>query len=216
MSLSFHSRPKFGFFKPGACIAIILNLTLFATGARPQPPEDVPAFGGVTAPLGHDGQHDFDFLIGSWKMHLKRLIHPLTGSTTWVEFDGTARAWKIHGGRANMDEVSLEGPTGKVEGLTLRMYSPQSRQWSLYWGRIKDGNLGQPAIPTVGSFKDGRGEFFDYEPIDGRWIFVRYAWFDITPNSARFEQSFSADGGKAWEANWITYQTRMPSEPATP
>jgi hypothetical protein len=216
MSLPSHSHRKFGPFNLGACVAILLNLTLFATGARPQPPENVPALGGVTAPQEHDGQHDFDFLIGSWKMHLKRLIHPLTGSTTWVEFDGTARAWKIHGGRANMDEVSLEGPSGKIEGLTLRMYSPQSRQWSLYWGRIKDGNLGQPAIPTVGSFKNGRGEFFDYEPIDGRWIFVRYVWFDITPNSARFEQSFSADGGRTWEANWITYQTRVPSEPETP
>jgi hypothetical protein len=216
MRLPLHSRPTPGFLKLGARLAIFVSLTSFASDAWPQPTENAPALGGVTAPVEHDGQHDFDFLIGSWKIHLKRLMHPLTGNTTWVEFDGTARASKILGGRANMDEVSVEGPSGKVEGLTLRMYSPQSRQWSLYWGRIKDGSLGQPVIPTVGSFKGGRGEFFDYEPIDGRWIFVRYVWFDITPDSARFEQSFSADGGKTWEANWITYQTRIPSEPASP
>jgi hypothetical protein len=216
MRLPFHSRPTSGFFNPGTRLAIALGLTSFASNARAQPTENVSALGGVTAPAEHDGQHDFDFLIGSWKIHLKQLVHPLTGSTTWVEFDGTARASKVLGGRANIDEVSVEGPSGKVEGLTLRMYSPQSRQWSIYWGSIKNGSLGQPVIPTVGSFKDGRGEFFDYEPINGRWIFVRYAWFDITPDSARFEQSFSADGGKTWEANWITYQTRIPSEPATP
>jgi hypothetical protein len=216
MSHPILSRPSSGFLKTGARLAIILSLVSLASDAQAQPPGNATSLGGVTAPVEHDGQHDFDFLIGSWKFHLKRLMHPLTGSTTWVEFDGTGRAWKILGGRANMDEVSLESPSGKVEGLTLRMYSPQSRQWSLYWGNIKDGSLGQPVIPTVGSFKDGRGEFFDYEPINGRWIFVRYVWFDITPNSARFEQSFSADGGKTWEANWITYQTRMPSDPATP
>lgn len=211
-----YSRPSSGFFHSGARLAIVLSLASLATDAWSLPPDNATSLGGMTAPAEHDGQHDFDFLMGSWRMHLKRLLHPLTGSTTWVEFDGTARAWKIHGGRANMDEVWLEGPSGKVEGLTLRMYSPQSRQWSLYWGNLKDGSMGQPVIATVGSFKDGRGEFFDYEPINGRWIFVRYVWFDITPDSARFEQSFSADGGRTWEANWITYQTRMPPEPTTP
>lgn len=215
MRLPPHSHPAPCLFNLGVRVAIVLSLSSFASEARPQPPENVPALGKVAGPVEHDGQHDFDFLIGSWKFHLKRLMHPLTGSTTWVEFDGTGRAWRILGGRANMDEVSLEGPSGKVEGLTLRMYSPQSRQWSLYWGNIKDGNLGQPVVPTVGTFKNGRGEFFDYESINGRWIFVRYVWFDVTPDSARFEQSFSTDGGKTWEPNWITYQTRIPSGAAT-
>jgi hypothetical protein len=149
MRLPFHSRRSSGFFKQGARLAILLSFTSFSSEARPNPPENVSMLGGVTAPVEHDGQHDFDFLIGSWKFHLKRLTHPLTGSTTWEEFDGTGRVSKILGGRANIDEVSLAGPSGKVEGLTLRMYSPQSRQWSLYWGRIKDGNLGQPIPPRL-------------------------------------------------------------------
>jgi hypothetical protein len=216
MKSSLHSRRSSGLIAPITRLVLALALMSATPLARSQSPENGTKLGGVAAPVEHDGQHDFDFLIGTWKFHLKRLLHPLTGSTTWAEYDGMGRAFRILGGRANVDEVSLEGPTGKVEGLTLRMYSPQSRQWSLYWGNIKDGTLGQPVVPTVGSFKDGRGEFFDQEPINGRTIFVRYMWFDITPDSARFEQSFSADGGRTWEVNWISSQTRVSSSPVSP
>jgi hypothetical protein len=154
-----------------------------------------------------DGQHDFDFEIGSWKLHLKRLAHPLTGSTTWTEFDGTVVARKIWDGRANLDEFLADSPSGHVEGLTLRLYSPESQQWSLYWASSKAGTLAGP--PQVGEFKNGRGEFYCQDTYNGRMILIRYAWSDITPNSAHFEQAFSDDGGKTWEVNWITDQTRV-------
>lgn len=157
-----------------------------------------------------DGQHDFDFELGTWKIHLKRLLHPLTGSTTWVEFEGTSVTRKVWNGRANLEEFESDGPTGHIEGLTLRLYNPQSRQWSIYWANGKDATLG---VPTIGEFKNGRGEFFDQETFNGRAILVRYVWSDITPNSAHFEQSFSEDGGKTWEVNWITNQTRVQDEP---
>ncbi len=153
-----------------------------------------------------DGQHDFDFELGTWKIHLKRLLHPLTGSNTWVEFDGTSVTRKVWNGRSQIEEFEVESPTGHVEGLTLRLYRPDSHQWYLYWANSKDGVLGQP---TIGEFKKGRGEFFDQEPFNGRAILVRYVWSDITPNSAHFEQSFSDDEGKTWEVNWITDQTRV-------
>ena len=79
-----------------------------------------------------DGQHDFDFYIGTWTQHLKRLEHPLTGSNTWVEYDGTVMVRKVWGGRANLNEFEADGPAGHIEGLTLRLYNPQSHQWSLY------------------------------------------------------------------------------------
>ena len=63
--------------------------------------------------------------------------------------------------------------------------------------------------PTIGEFKNGRGEFFDQETLNGRVIFVRFVISDITPNSCRFEQSFSDDGGKTWEVNWIAIDTRV-------
>src|SRR5689334_13991532 len=91
-----------------------------------------------------DGQHDFDFELGTWKIHLKRLLKPLTGSTTWTEFDGTTVTRKVWDGRANLEQFETDGPTGHIEGLTLRLYNPQSHQWSLYWANSKDGALGQP------------------------------------------------------------------------
>ena len=89
-----------------------------------------------------DGQHDFDFEIGTWKIHLKRLLHPLTGSTSWVEFDGTSVVRKVWDGRAQIEEFEIDGPTGHIEGLTLRLYNPESHQWSLYWANSKDWHPG--------------------------------------------------------------------------
>jgi hypothetical protein len=160
----------------------------------------------LQAATPRDGQHDFDFEIGTWKVHLKKLQRPLTGSTTWIEFDGTIAARAVWDGRANFDEFEADSPSGHIEGLTLRLYNPQSRQWSLYWANPKDGTFSGP--PQVGEFKNGIGEFYCQDTYNGRMILIRYVWSAITPNSAHFEQSFSADGGKTWEVNWITDQTR--------
>jgi hypothetical protein len=153
-----------------------------------------------------DGQHDFDFNIGAWKTHLRRLLHPLTGSTTWVEYEGTSVVRKVWDGRANLVELEVDGPAGHLEGLSLRLYNPQSHQWSLNFSNSNSGTLSQP---TIGQFKNGRGEFFNQETLNGRAIFVRFVISDITPNSCRFEQAFSDDGGKTWELNWIAIDTRM-------
>lgn len=151
-----------------------------------------------------DGQHDFDWDIGSWKVHVKRLLHPLTGSTTWVEYNGTDVVRKIWGGRANLGEVEWDGPSGHVDLLTLRLYNPQTRKWSINISNSATGVLGPPAI---GEFKNGNGEFFDQEELNGRPILVRLGVSDITPNSCRFDQAFSADWGKTWEVNLIVTET---------
>lgn len=156
-----------------------------------------------------DGQHDFDFELGSWKIHLKRLVHPLTGSATWVEFDGTSVTRKVWDGRSQLEEFETDSPAGgHIEGLTLRLYDPQTHQWSLYWATSKSGTIG---VPTIGEFKDGRGEFYDTEPSgpNGRAVLVRFIWSKTNTDSPHFEQSFSEDGGKTWEVNWITDQTRV-------
>ena len=161
-----------------------------------------------------DGQHDFDFEIGSWKTHLKvssRLAHPFTGPNTWSDYEGTSVVRKIWNGRANMVELEVDGPAGHLEGLSLRLYNPQSQQWSLNFANSKDGIMG---VPTVGEFKNGRGEFYDQETIHGRVMLVRNIWSDITPTSCHFEQAFSDDGGKTWEINWIATDTRLTNESA--
>jgi hypothetical protein len=152
-----------------------------------------------------DGQHDFDFEIGAWKARLTRLLHPLTGSTTWVEYEGTSVVRKVWDGRANLGELEVDGKSGHLEGLTLRLYNPQSRQWNISWANGSDGILGQP---MSGEFKNGRGEFFNQESLNGRAIYVRFVFSDITPASFRFEQAFSGDGGKTWEVNWKAAFTR--------
>lgn len=159
------------------------------------------------ASVQHDGSRDFDFEEGHWTIHLKRRLKPLTGSTEWVAFDGTSVTRKVWGGAAWIEEFDTKGPTGPVQGLTLRLYNPETRQWSLYWANRKAGTMGGP--PNVGEFKDGRGEFYCQDTFNGRMILIRFVWSDITPNSAHFEQSFSDDGGKTWEVNWITDQTRV-------
>jgi hypothetical protein len=163
----------------------------------------------TSASTARDGQHDFDFEIGTWKTHLSRLLHPLTGSTIWVKLEGTSVVRKVWNGRANLVELEVDGPTGHIEGLSLRLYNPQSRQWSLNFANSNGGTLGQP---TIGGFKNGRGEFFDQETFNGRTILVRNVWSDITADSCRFEQAFSDDGGKTWEVNWIALDTRLKGE----
>lgn len=153
-----------------------------------------------------DGQHDFDFEIGTWKTHLKRLQKPLTGSTTWVEYEGTTIVRKVWNGRANLVELDVKGAAGRIEALSLRLYNPASRQWSLNFAGINDGALSQP---TIGEFKNGRGEFYDQETFNNRTILVRFVISDITPDSCRFEQAFSDDGGKSWEVNWLATDTRV-------
>jgi hypothetical protein len=152
----------------------------------------------------HDGQHDFDFEIGTWKTHLKRLKNPLSHSTTWVEYEGTTIVRKVWNGRANLVELEVDGPAGHIEGLSLRLYNPESRQWSLNFSNSAGGTL---SPPSIGEFKNGRGEFYSQETFGARTILVRFVISDITPRSCRFEQSFSDDGGKTWEANWIATDT---------
>lgn len=158
-----------------------------------------------------DGQHDFDFEIGTWKTQLSRRLRPLTGSTTWVEYQGTSVVRKVWDGRANLVELEVDGPAGHIQGLSLRLYNPDARQWSLNFSNSKGGTL---SPPVIGAFRDGRGEFYGQETLDGRAIYVRFVISDITKATCRFEQAFSDDGGQTWEVNWIATDTRM--EPTPP
>ena len=154
----------------------------------------------------HGGQHDFDFELGTWTIHLKRRLHPLAGSNTWVEFDGLSSTQKVWDGRSQIEQFETDGSAGHIEGLTLRLFNPETQQWSLYWANAKDGIV----VPAqVGQFKDGVGEFYAQDTLGDKSILVRYDWTGLASQSPHFEQSFSADGGKTWEVNWITDQTRQ-------
>jgi hypothetical protein len=160
--------------------------------------------GSSQAAEERDGQHDFDWDIGRWRVHAQRLLRPLTGSTTWVEYHGSDVVRKVWEGRANLGEVELDGPSGHLEYLTLRLYNPDSHRWSMNISSSATGVLGPPAI---GRFEGGHGEFFDQEDYNGRSILVRFEVSVLTPASCRFEQAFSVDGGRTWELNLIVNET---------
>jgi hypothetical protein len=153
-----------------------------------------------------DGQHDFDWEFGTWKTHVKRRLRPLSGSQEWVEYEGTTTVTKVWNGRANLVELDVTGPAGRIEALSLRLYNPEARQWSLNFSNVNGGTM---AIPTIGEFKERRGEFYSQETLGARSIWVRFVISEFSRESARFEQSFSGDSGKTWETNWIAVDTRL-------
>jgi hypothetical protein len=148
----------------------------------------------------NDGRNDFDFLIGTWKVHHRRLKERLKGSTEWEEFEGETVDRKILNGIGNQDENILHRKTGSVHAISLRLFNPESTEWSIYWSTNLTGTLD---VPMIGGFKDGRGEFYSQEVFEGRHIYNRFIWSKITANSCQWEQAFSEDGGKTWETNWI-------------
>lgn len=180
-----------------------------AAAATPAVATAPPATGSAVAiDPSHDGAHDFDFLIGDWKAHVRRLPDRLVGANDWIEYDGISNHKKLLDSNANFEEFDVRSHDGKlrIKAQTLRLYNPVSRQWSIYLLDLDKGTLGLP--PMVGQFTGKRGEFFDQEEYKGRAILVRYMWLDISHSAARMEQSFSADGGKNWEVNWICELTK--------
>lgn len=154
-----------------------------------------------------DGQQDFDWEIGTWTTRVRVLQNPLSGETAdWAAYEGTSVVKTLMGGRANFVELSVKGPAGAIEGGALRLYNPRVGQWSLNYASITNGLL---TAPVFGSFdRGGRGLFVGQDQLNGRTILVRFIITRPSPNEARFEQSYSADGGATWETNWIATDTR--------
>lgn len=176
----------------------------------PRPARGVSTAHGTIAAQaagGRSGQNDFDFEIGSWHTSLKLLERPLSGSSSWAEYEGTSIVREVLGGRANLVELDVTGPTGRIEGVSLRLYNPETRQWSLNFANARNGVL---TPPVIGEFREGRGEFYAQESLNGRAILSRFVITVLSADSCRFEQAFSDDGGKTWEVNWIAIDTRMP------
>jgi hypothetical protein len=148
----------------------------------------------------NDGRNDFDFLIGIWKVHHRRLVERLKGSTEWEEFEGDTVARKILNNIGNIDENTLRRKTGSVHAMSLRLFNPESKEWSIYWATDMTGILD---VPMIGGFKDGRGEFYSQEVFEGHHIYNRFIWSKVTNISCQWEQAFSEDGGQTWETNWI-------------
>jgi hypothetical protein len=151
-----------------------------------------------------DGSHDFDFQTGRWRIRNERLVKRLQGCTEWETFEAVQHARLLPGGLGNIDDFITDHWPGFV-GMSLRLYDPRTRQWSIYWATNQTGTL---YPPVVGAFHDGVGVFEGRDEENGQPVRVRFTWSNITPTSARWEQEFSPDEGRTWEKNWIMLMTR--------
>ena len=155
-------------------------------------------------PLGDDGRHDFDFYYGDWLIRNERLRERLVGSEDWETFDATQTCAPILGGLGNIDDFHTDWSGGFI-GMTLRLFDPKTKKWSIYWASNRGGVL-EP--PVVGAFEDGVGTFYGRDQHKGTPVLARFIWSDISRDSARWQQAFSTDEGKTWETNWVMHMTR--------
>ncbi|WP_332777588.1 hypothetical protein [Polaromonas sp.] len=154
-----------------------------------------------------EGLHDFDFLHGHWRVHNRRLRQRLHGCTEWESFEATQYCMPLLGGMGNTDELRTQaGPVG----MSLRFFDLQAQQWQIYWVNPRDGLL-QP--PVKGGFINGTGYFEGVDEHEGRPVRVRYTWSGTRAGAPRWEQAYSADGGKSWETNWVMSFTRTDAAP---
>lgn len=146
-----------------------------------------------------DGPTDFDFIVGKWQIHNRRLRERLRNCQEWEEFTGIGHARPILGGLGNVDEVALNRSTGVLHGLTLRLFNPQNQEWSIYWSDSQSGLL---FPPMIGRFIAGIGEFYAQEVNQGQTVLSRFIWSATMTATPHWEQALSADGGRTWETNW--------------
>jgi hypothetical protein len=192
------------FFQPsrstlGGVIGLLALVSACAVGVPPGAAPAIPSTPAGTA-------HDFDFEHGRWHTTLRRRLHPLSGSDVWAEYAGTTIVRPLLGGRANVVELDVSGPAGRIQGLSLRLFEPKHQRWTLNFSSLASGTL---AAPMAGGFGGGaRGVFYSVEEFNGRRVLVRFVIESTGADSCRFEQAFSADGGVTWETNWIALDTR--------
>ncbi|MEO5866906.1 MAG: hypothetical protein ABIS14_00670 [Sphingomonas sp.] len=166
-----------------------------------------PSFAAdTTVAPPRNGSHDFDFVFGTWHTHTHRYKNALSAHPTVIELDGTVTVRRVWGGKAALEEIEADGPDGHWQGMTLFLYNPDTRQWSQSFANSSQSVL-QP--PTIGAFKGGRGALYAQDSIGGRSILVRSSWSDIRPNSHRYDESYSDDGGQSWKPAFAAELTRI-------
>lgn len=163
------------------------------------------SFAQASAPTQQaDGARDFDWEIGAWDTQV-RVRAPLSTEESWAEFRGTSVIHGFSENRSNLVDLDIASGERHIRGVSLRLYNPQTRQWSINFASMGDGAL---TPPLYGAFINGRGEFYGQDTLDGRVVLVRFVITQESRSTARFEQSYSVDGGQTWIPNWIAVDTR--------
>lgn len=154
----------------------------------------------MTTPDTTAAPTDFDFIIGHWNVHHRRLTTRLAECTEWIEFKGSTTTRKILAGFGNVEDNVLHFPEGTVRAAAFRSYDPASGSWAIWW---LDGRAPHSVdVPVVGKFDGSVGLFFADDTFEGRPIRMRFIWQKHPGGNPTWEQAFSEDGGKTWETNW--------------
>jgi hypothetical protein len=179
--------------------AVVMAVAMLGLGFSACASQDTPK--SQQGVVNLSGLHDFDFLVGNWQVHHRKLKARLANSHAWDEFEGTLSMRKLMDGYANVDDNVFNTPQGAYRGVGLRSYDPKTAQWAIWWldGRSPFGDLDPP---VKGHFVNGVGTFYANDTLRGKPVRVRFVWSNITSTTARWEQAYSADGGKTWEINW--------------
>jgi hypothetical protein len=154
-----------------------------------------------------DGAHDFDFDLGVWKTDIVRRLHPLDPASDTQHMTGTVTVRSVWGGRAQLEEIEADGPTGHWQAMTAFLYDPKAGQWSMNFANSASGKMN---APMIGGWRNGRAELLSTDTLDGRSVLVRGVWSELTPTSHTYQEQFSADGGRTWVVSFTAHKTKQP------
>jgi hypothetical protein len=151
-------------------------------------------------------KHDFDFYEGKWKLRNKKLKTRLNNCTEWTEFESTQEMHRVLNGIGNIDNYLATFDGVPFEGMSIRLFNPKTKLWSIYWA---DSNEGKLDPPVVGSFENNVAHFFTKDSFNGKKILVVFRWDARDKDNPIWSQAFSEDNGKTWEWNWYMYFSKF-------
>jgi hypothetical protein len=157
-------------------------------------------------PSSTSSQNDFNFYIGKWRIKNRKLKSRLSNCNEWIEFEATDEDYKTLNGLGNVDHYRTTLDKKPFEGMTLRLFNPKTKLWSIYWA---DSNAGTLDVPVVGSFEKNIGKFYAKDVFNGSEIIMMFQWDKTDTDNPVWSQAFSADNGETWEWNWYMYASRM-------
>ena len=128
----------------------LLSLSLAAPGqsAAQSHQDSGPAMNQTESAV--PGLHDFDFLVGQWQAHHRKLKQRLANNHEWIEFEGTLLNQPLMGSYSNVDDTMLSVPGAPYRGVALAVLRPEDPAVVNLVARQQD------SIRTIGSAHDWR------------------------------------------------------------
>ena len=160
----------------------------------------------IITPTPTSSKHDFDFFEGKWLVKNKKLKSRLNNCTEWTEFESTQEMYRVLNGIGNIDNFLATFDDMAFEGMTIRLFNPKTKLWSIYWA---DSNEGKLDSPVLGSFENNVGHFITKDIFNDKKILVVFRWDARNKDNPIWSQAFSDDNGKTWEWNWYMYFSKL-------